>query len=282
MTERAPKILYNVAYGGKTALVPPHVDFSSLGRYLKAAGVDGISALPFRTRNIAAEYARHFSDIAVVEDAWNPGKRDNLVLAAGEGFVGAIRRRRGDMTEPPILQDTLLFPSATTSCAIVDELMREENRYFIAAHFESARYPRSHVHAQSDFRPHVMTVEEVSHLAHERGVQLWYDPKRLVDPRAAGNPGRNTPEHRAAALGEINRLGPQLAGVDIGSRVREDIEDLLEGRGFLSEVVQAAQSFAVAHQRIEIVIPARALLPFGANEDTYLKDIVDAIRGLAS
>ena len=110
-------------------------------------------------------------------------------------------------------------------------------------------------------------------IVHELG-HLWYFSLSTVE--------RSRFEHGGAALAEINRLGPQLAGVDIGSRVREDIEDLLEGRGFLSDVLQAAQFFAVAHQRIEIVIPARALLPFGANEDTYLKDIVDAIRGFAS
>lgn len=285
MSNENPSVIYNVAHGKFAPLTDQ--TFVRLGKHLKGAGFDGISALPYRGADTIALYRDHFPGIKVVEE-WNPGNYDNIFLATLQGLWGQVRRATGDTSEPPILQDTLLFPSKISSETIIKRLLElDNNTYFVASHFEDldlGRFPgRTHVHDQSDFRPHVLELNEVIELAQTKQIKLWHDPKRPIQPKVASYPSKPTVQSMSQGIAEIPYLTGKLAGVDLPSSSKKEIAELLAGKGILADTVLAARQAGAGLLRVEVIAPLTTYLPslgLVPDNDTYLKDIVDAIKQL--
>ena len=114
--EGNPSVIYNPSH----AMLAPLTGFTfdRLGASLIDAQFEGTSALPYRLPDIVDRYQSHFPEVILLEE-WNPGNYDNIVLATMQGAWGHVRRVAGDKSEPPILQDTIFFPSRITSETII-------------------------------------------------------------------------------------------------------------------------------------------------------------------
>lgn len=284
MTKENPNVIYNVSHAKLAPLT--RFTFNKLGAQLSDAQFDGVSALPYRLQDIVGRYECYFPEVKIVEE-WNPGNYDNIVLATMQGAWGHVRRAAGDKSEPPILQDTIFFPSRITSETIISRLLElNPAAFFVAAHLEDVsqgRFPgRTHVHDQSDFRPHVMTLDEVVARAQDNDIKLWHDPKRPIESAAISYP--NAPVVRMRqGVDEIPRLSGMLAGVDLPSESKTEIAELLAGRGILADTVRAAREAGAGSIRVEVIAPLSTYLPtlgLVPSGSKYLGDIVAAIKQL--
>lgn len=283
--EGNPSVIYNPSH----AMLAPLTGFTfdRLGASLIDAQFEGTSALPYRLPDIVDRYQSHFPEVKLLEE-WNPGRFNNIVLATMQGAWGQFKRAIGDKSEPPILQDTILFQSTIKSEEVISRLLKlNPAAFFVTAHFEDlarGRFPgRTHVHDQSDFRPHVMTLGEVVALARDHGVQLWHDPKRPIEPVAVSYPSTPTIQSMHQGVAEIPRLTGHLAGVDLPSNSKREIAELLAGKGLLADTVRAAREAGAGSIRVEVIAPLSTYLPtlgLVPSGSKYLGDIVEAIKQL--
>lgn len=282
MAER-PTVAFNLAGGLLKGLTDR--DLGQFGRDLGTTGIEAISALPLRAPEFVKILREMFPPLILVEDAWNPGEHDNLVIAAFEGCIGHLRRLAGDTSEPPLLQDTIPFPSRTRSEQIVDAMMSQyKDAHFGSLFIESdeGRYPgRTYAHAQRLFRPHHLSREEVLTLAQERQIQLLWDPTHPVaTPSTVIYPGGSRGIDKEQLLGELDYFGESLAGVDINSLDRGDLEDLMRGQGLLVDVARQAKAHGVEFVRLELLMPIRSQFPFMPSDKRYLTEITDSVEVL--
>ena len=279
-----PKIIYNVANAPLLSLQGRQ--FTALGRMLDNAGYDGISALPFRRETLVEDYAYYFPPVILVEDAWNPGGYDNLGLAIAQGIAGHFRRLLGDESEPPLLQDTLFFPSKETSKMLANQLMdANPDAHFGSTVFNSGFAPeRTYVHIQHDYKPHTMSTEELLDTSQKTESMLLFDPTHLLSEQSISLPQRPTRKNASAWEQQLNFFAERIAGVDIHAASRAELEEFLKESGKLYELAQAG--FAICHSldfmRVESLVPLEQQISpaWAYHASEYIKRCADILKQL--
>lgn len=271
-------------------------DFRWMYQELQEHGYHYACVLPIRTlrsKERIEELRKSNLAIVHIEGPRNPAKgsyNDFLPAAVVTGALGKLRRMLGDNSEPPILEDTLPFPSRATC----DSLLR---KLFEA--FPGAKFVTYDVNVNFGLKPERlllgihpglhMTASEILNWANgptmRNGIGLVFDPHYLLpSDRVISMQGRPT----RPGTGEWERQFRIFAGktevVDIHPRNRQDIQDLRKRRGMLTELAQAAREYPrIRYLRVELPIYPRWMtgVPrtgiYGQNID-LLKEIAEVLR----
>jgi hypothetical protein len=279
---RIPQIIYNTA--GGALQTTNAIDFTRYGNLLSDIGLEGVSALPFRTENIVELYQEYFPPVVLIEDAWNPGHFDNLGLAITEGIWGHLKRALGDETEPSILQDTMLFPAKATSTLLTNELMEAyPNAHFGATDFDSG-FPveRTYVHLQREYQSHQMDANEILEKSHKSGSLLLYDPTHLLSPDRISLRGSPTKPLATEWERQLVKFSSRIAGIDIHASTPTEMDELLHRSGKLYELTHAGFELCqkLEFMRLEAQVPLKSQLPFAPMTDRaklYLTSLTDML-----
>jgi hypothetical protein len=281
--ENGPHIAFNTANAALQSLSEQRL--IQYGQSIQEMGYERVSALPFRTPEIVELYQKYFPPVVLVEDAWNPGHFDNLTLAFAEGIYGHLKRLSGDTTEPPILQDTLLFPGLETATDTADYLMEVFPEAHIGStHFWSA-YPqeKTYVHIMSEYKPHQMGAHELLKKSQDTGSLLLFDPTHLLDPAKVSYPGHPTDIPQDEWERQLEFFSSRVAGIDIRAANPADLTELLTEGGKLYRLAKAG--FAVCQNldflRVETLVPIQEqhpLSPLHKRAVHYLKTAATLLK----
>jgi len=277
--ETPPHLEYNLA--GGLLLTCTSKDLEKLCAEVKAAGYEYACVLPFRG---LANKLDSLSQITVVhlEDAWNPTPYDSLPLAVLAGLIGYARRLGGNKTHPPILQDAF-FPGKATCEKLLKELMTTFSETTFISHKVTTAWPPNRllleIHQGLNLTP-----AEILDLAEREGFGLVFDPSHLLPSGKTSLPGQPVSQPRGEWETQFNvfsRSG-KVEVVDINPPKKEDVSDLLKGRGLLAELAAAAKEIpSIDFLRVEVMMPISSQIPLSPNQKQgfkFLKEIGEALR----
>ncbi len=284
MTEKVnvdPNLEYNLA--GGLLLTLREQDIKGLAENLKASGYQYGCVLPFRalTSPKAVDTLKNNLDIVHFEEAWNPTNHDFFPLAILSGLLGNARRKMGDKSEPPILQDAF-FPSKYTC----EELFESFFTLFPSAKFIShaidLSYPGDKLLVE--INPGIkMEASQILEETERNGIGLVFDPRHLLpSDQTISLPNQPTQQAGGEWEKQFNQFSSQIEVVDINPPSLGDVDLLLKGKGILAELASAAYELnTVRFFRVEVPIPITDQLPGISVNSTgfkFLKEIGDSLK----
>lgn len=282
--ELAPiQVIYNLASAG--LLTGRNDQLKKIVSGLTQADIDGFSTIPFRaSRSLSL---LHHSNVAAIENAWNPTEFNHLPFALAQGSVGQVRRLFDKRHEPPIVADALMSPGKKRSTqATIAALEGHPNALYLSYLFSQAdsiekRFVgRTALHHQQVYKSHHYSNQEIVAIAHNRvDGRLWYDPKN-VNSRTVNN--------RVMQLNHLHLLGGKIVGVDLNwsGENQSVVKEYLGGSGWLTDLVtSAAEIPSVRYIRIESKMPLRTQIPLVGNEAihrelNFLSDISQRTKSI--
>jgi len=263
--EVGPKLEYNLAGSGLLTIRPK--DFSRLQEGVVSAGYRHACVLPFHAfdedKQAMVNLTNSPLQIVHLEEAWNPLDKEGWTRLAW-ATLGHLRRFLGDKTEPPILQDVLLFPNKATCGRLFQEMLKAFPRAkFISHGFRSDFSPKRLL---LEINPGIeLSAQEIIEETEKQGVGLVFDPSHLLRtdrvvslPDSPAAKSRGEWERQFTTFADSGRLEV----VDINPPETGDVQDLLAGKGLLRELASAArEAKSVKFLRVEIPIPLAQQIP---------------------
>lgn len=242
--ERCPELEYNLA-GGLMLTINPR-GLKELCERIRRAGFSKACIFPFRA--LAKEGGIGVlkdSGLTVVhiEKPWNPTDKEGLLRALLVGFLGHYKRLRGDKSQPPIIQDAL-FPDRKTA----DDLF-----FLLMTKFPQAKFIayQPEVELASDrlllavWEGLEMSLLEIANFVNEKNIAVVFDPGNLLV-------GEGSWEKQMGILDSQTSGGIEVVDVPWS---KGDIEDLLQNKGFLPELVRAAKNLKnLRYLRLEVPV----------------------------
>jgi len=282
MTIERPHLEYNLAGGLLLTLTEEKI--WRLCQGVKEAGYTHACILPFRglTPEKAGKSLRN-QPLTIIhfEDAWNPTSFDSFPIAILAGLLGYARRFAGDKTQPPILQDAA-FPSKITCQRLVEELMKEFPEAKFISHEAKFKFPPSR--CLLEINPGLnMTADQLRDWAEQNRIGLVFDPRHfLSSTQAISLPKQPTRKPKGEWEKQFQTFAPHIEVVDINPPKKDDVTQLLAGRGILKELVQAAkETEGIQFLRVEIPMPISTQLPLSPRQQAgfnFLKEIGEALK----
>lgn len=277
-----PKLEYNLA--GGLLLTIREGDFQDLYKGLISAGYTHACILPFRTLTKKERIEElKISPLRVIhmEEAWNPTNEDNLAKAVLAGFLGYYKRFRGVVPGPPIVQDSF-FPSKSTCERLFRELFKAFSEAKFISHEIETNFPSDRLLVEIHDGLQISSAE-ILDLTEEKGIGLVFDPRHLLAPeKMISTPHKPTRVQRGEWERQYLSFASQIEVVDINPPDKNDIQDLLKGRGILSELTAAAKTLgSVKFLRVEIPMPIATQIPMSPIQQRgfdYLKQIGEALK----
>lgn len=262
--ENQPSIEYNLA-GGLLMTIGER-DLLRLGEKLKTAGYTHACALPFRGLtgpHAITRLARYPLTVVHCENIWNEQTPDYpLPIAVVAGLVGHLRRKLGDLSEPPLLQDTL-FAGKPTCDRLLTEMLELPGVKLISHTIEVKANPDKFL---LEINPGIkMSAQELQEWARQNSIGVVFDPRHLLPEfvSSVSTPSEPTCQSKSAWEKQFEAFRSSIEVVDINPPTPQDVPDLLQGRGLLHEVAQAAKELkTVRFLRVEIPIPPLTQIPY--------------------
>lgn len=272
---------YNLA--GGLLLTVRENDFRQLQEGLTNSGYRYGCVLPFRAlaKEKGIENLRSSPlQIIHMEEAWNPTNEDNLTKAVFAGILGHYKRFRGDKSEPPILQDSL-FPSKVTCERLFKELFKAFPNIKFISHKIDADFPSDKL--LLEVNPGIgLSQSEILAQTEEKGIGLVFDPRHLLPTeKVISTPGQPTKTPKGEWEKQFHAFQKRIEVVDINPPTKEDVQELLHGRGLLKELALAAKQVEIRFLRVEIPIPPAQQLPGSPLQHKgfeLLRDIGQALK----